>query len=201
MTSLEPIELVVPDLELPVEVRRLIDDAEERIAAFVARRGDSSLAGFVPSEFEAVAHHLIALSRDHDGCFVEWGAGFGVCACIAALTGFEAHGIEIQPDLVVEAEALAADHGIEAAFVTGTFVPAVHQDLLDHVEGPEWLEHGGHDGHDLLDVEPSDIDVVFAYPWPGEGEVIDRLFARACEAGALLVTWNGLEGIRVVRRI
>jgi hypothetical protein len=63
-----------------------------------------------------------------------------------------------------------------------------------------WLVPGGDDGHALLGREPDDWDVVFAYPWPGEEHVIERLFDRFAERGALLVTWRGEKGARVQRK-
>ena len=46
--------------------------------------------------------------------------------------------------------------------------------------GPDdvaWLTTTGPDGYDELELEPDDFDVVFAYPWPGEEQVIFDLFA------------------------
>lgn len=52
----------------------------------------------------------------------------------------------------------------------------------------------------MLQREPDDWDVVFAYPWPGEEHVIERLFDRYAAAGALLVTYRTEKGTRVQRK-
>src|SRR2546423_1671474 len=57
------------------------------------------------------------------GRFCEWGSGFGVVTCLAAMIGFDACGIEIEPDLVAAARRLAADFDLSAEFVCGSFVP------------------------------------------------------------------------------
>ncbi len=48
-----------------------------------------------------------------------------------------------------------------------------------------------------LELEPDDFDVIFAYPWPGEEQVIFDLFADCAAVGALLLTYHGQEGLRL----
>ena len=189
--------LHVPASELPIpdDVSRLIDDASARIDDFVAIRIDHPLPAFVPCEFTAVYRVLRSLAASmQGGCFVEWGAGFGVVATLAAKLGFDARGIEIQPELVDAAKDLATDHGANVAFACGSFVPHEAQDLIDQTEWPSWLEAGGHDGHDDIEVDPRDIDLVFAFPWPGESHVIESIFERVCSPGARLLTWGSIDG-------
>jgi hypothetical protein len=50
-------------------------------------------------------------------------------------------------------------------------------------------------------LDPDDFDVVFAYPWPGEEQVIFDLFAGSTAVGALLLTYHGLEGLRLHRKV
>ncbi len=189
----EPPPAVIPD-----DVLHLIREANERIDVFVRSRGLGELSGFVPSDFKLVYRALLALSCENTGAFVEWGSGFGVATLIAAKLGFDARGIEIQPELVVAAESLADDFEIDAEFVCASYVPAAAQDLLDTIDGPDWLEPGGQDGHDLLDLAPKDLDLVYAYPWPGEAWVIETLFSRMTCPSARLLTFNGMEGMRLV---
>ena len=196
--ALENMQLELPVVEQSDRVKNLIEEANRRIDSFVDDRGVHPLVGFVPSDFDEVYSALYAISRIREGYFVEWGSGFGVATLLAAELGFEAGGIEIQADLVNEAERLAEDFEIDAEFIVGSYVPPDAQDLIDLTEGPEWLEHGGQDGHGLLDIDPMDIDVVFAYPWPGEAEVIEALFERLTSPGAILFTWNGLDGMRIL---
>ncbi len=53
---------------------------------------------------------------------------------------------------------------------------------------------------DELGLEPTDFDLIFAYPWPGEEQVIYDLFDRFAAAGAVLITYHGVQGMRVQRK-
>ncbi|MCK6459507.1 MAG: hypothetical protein L6Q95_06390 [Planctomycetes bacterium] len=64
-----------------------------------------------------------------------------------------------------------------------------------------WLSAGGACGHELLGAAPQDFDLVFAYPWPGEEEVIEGLFERYAGDSALLLTFHGLDGLRLRRKV
>ena len=86
-------------------------------------------------------------------------------------------------------------------FACGTFVPPGGEDLTDVPQEFGWFSAGGACGHDLLGVNPNDFDVIYAYPWPGEEEVIDGLFLRYAADGALLLTYNGFEDIRLRRKV
>ncbi|MFT7618995.1 MAG: SAM-dependent methyltransferase [Planctomycetota bacterium] len=198
--ALEDLHIDIPDISPPDEIRSLIDESNRRIDAYVQSQRDNLMLGFVPSDFDEVYRALRAVAKIKVGCFVEWGSGFGVTTLLAAGMGFDASGIEIIPELVDGARELAREFRLDAEFVTGSFVPMDAQDIIDLTEGPDWLKHGGHDGHDLLGIDTRDIDVVFAYPWPGEADVIEALFERLCPRGAILFTWNGPDGIKVVRR-
>jgi hypothetical protein len=64
-----------------------------------------------------------------------------------------------------------------------------------------WLATTGPDGYDELDAEPDEFDVVFAYPWPGEEQVIFDLFEESAAVGSLLLTYHGQEGLRLQRKV
>ncbi len=201
---LKPIEFDPPLRPLPARVRALLDDADERIEALVQLRRDTPMPAFVPCDFVLAWHCLSVLpelSLAPGNRFVEWGSGAGVVTCLASIVGFDAIGIEIEEDLIELARALADDHGIETEFVCGTFVPDGDDDLLaDHRE-VNWLREGGENAYAWLDLEPDDFDIVFAYPWPGEEAAIVKLFARRASVGALLLTYHGQDGMRLVRKV
>ena len=67
---------------------------------------------------------------------------------------------------------------------------------LDWADDVAWLSTDGPDGYEELELEPDDFDVVFAYPWPGEEQVIFDLFADSAAVGALLLTYHGHEGVQ-----
>ena len=189
---------------LPARVRDLVREAERRIEAFLARRAGQAVAGFVPADFERTYRALRAVAGAGlapGDAFCEWGSGFGVVALLAAGLDFRACGIEIDPDLVDEAEGLARDFEIDVEFACGTIVPPGGEDLTDVPQEFGWFTAGGACGHDLLGVDPADFDVVFAYPWPGEEQVIENLFERYAATGALLLTYHGHEDLRLRRKV
>jgi len=189
------------EAELPPRVLSLIQEAERRVASILERR---SPPGFVCSEFERVGRALQGIVDGNlatgNAC-CEWGSGLGVVALMAACQGFFACGIEIDPGLVDAANELAEDLGLDVEFVCGTFVPPGGEDLTDVPQEFGWLSAGGACGHELLGVVPEEFDLVFAYPWPGEEEVVENLFERFASDSALLLTFNGSEGLRLRRKV
>jgi hypothetical protein len=186
---------------LSPRVGALIREAERRAAA-IAERG--TRPGFVCSDFERVSRALHAIRDANlatgDLC-CEWGSGLGVVAMLTALEGFHACGIEIDPLLVDEANALAEESGLDVEFVCGTFVPPGGEHLTDVEQEFGWLSAGGQCGHELLGIEPDELDLVFAYPWPGEEQVVEDLFERFAADDALLLTFHGLEDLRLQRKV
>lgn len=196
-----PLEL--PQESVPAKVARLIADAQQRIAD-LEDESRASIPAFVPSDFELVYRGLIAIQSANLATgrrLLEWGSGIGVVTCLAVSVGFNAVGIEIEPKLVRIAENLAKAHRIPTQFVYGSFVPEGAEPQVDFARDVNWLSTGGPDGYDELELEPDDFDVVFAYPWPGEEQVIFDLFVGCAAVGALLLTYHGLEGLRLHRKV
>jgi hypothetical protein len=194
--SLIDVDLQVEATPLPGDVRRLIRVARRRIERF---RRAHHVPGFVPCDFEAAYGVLRALAEADPAPgrqFCEWGSGFGTVACLAALLDFDAHGIEIEADLVDAARQLADDFGLPVEFIHDSFLPADAAALLGDDDRYAWLtdECGTRGGR-----EPGDFDVIFAYPWPDEQQLTEDVFARFAGAGAVLVTCDGDE-FRVRRK-
>jgi hypothetical protein len=102
---------------------------------------------------------------------------------------------------VDHAEALGAEFGIEVEFARGTFVPDGGEEYLDQTSEFEWLSPGGVSGYEALGLAADDFDVIFAFPWPGEEIVVENLFTRFGAEGALLVTYHGIEDVRIRRNV
>jgi hypothetical protein len=196
------------DVELTLEVGEPPPSADAIIAsgqAMIARLEDESRASipaFVPSDFsavfralEAIESHQLAAGRR----FIEWGSGVGVVTCLASIVGFDAVGIEIEPSLVELARRLAAEFSVDVEFSCGSFVPDDVDPSADLSGDVNWLSTTGPAGYDDLGLDIDDFDVVFAYPWPGEEQVIFDLFTDTAAVGALLLTFHGLEGVRLQR--
>jgi hypothetical protein len=196
------VKLTPSNDEIPPDVARLLKDAKQQIDA-MEDASRVAIPAFVPSDFELVYRALVAIEADHLATgrrLLEWGSGLGVITCLAVLVGLDAAGIEIEPKLVHRATELAKRHRIEAQFTCGTFVPHNAEIYTDTFGDVAWLAAGGADGYEALQLEPDDFDIVFAYPWPGEEQVIFDLFTGCAAAGALLLTYQGQEGLRLMRK-
>jgi hypothetical protein len=153
---------------------------------------------FVPADYERVLQTLLEL-RAPGLRFLEWGSAMGVIAIMADLLGFEAYGIELDPQLVEMARGLAERYGSGARFVAGSFVPA----------GYRWKSRTGDDrigtigygqsGYPELRHPLEDFDIVYAYPWSGEEPMMLDLMRSYGASDARLVLHGGPQGARVYR--
>lgn len=201
---LASIEFDPPLRSLPARIAELLTDADERIERLQHDRRDRPIAAFVPSDFALVYNALqfigeYSLAPGH--CFVEWGSGAGVVTCLAGMLGWDAVGIEIEEELVDISEALAEDYEAEVEFVRGSFVPEDCQIELTEQRDINWLRTDGVDAYEWLDLDPDDFDLIFAYPWPGEEQIIFDIFADCGAVGALLLTYHGQEGLKLHRKV
>jgi predicted O-methyltransferase YrrM len=190
-------------IAIPANVTALLADAQRRIDA-LDNTTRIEIPAFVPSNFELAYRALAEVNAANLATgrrFIEWGSGIGVVACLASCMGFDAVGIEIEPKLVGIARELAGEHGVAVQFACGSFIPDGVVPRVDWVDGVAWLTTTGPDGHEELELEPDDFDVVFAYPWPGEEQVLFDLFADTAAVGALLLTYHGLEGVKLQRKV
>jgi len=201
--SLRTIPFDVPLMALPPRCEALVDDAAGRIADFLnACRGEEP-AAFVPADFRRVYAALEAIYAaglaPTDG-FCEWGSGFGVVAGLASQVGFEACGIEIERDLVEQAQGLVADHDLDVEFAHGSFIPESAEHLADVQDDLATLSRGVSDGYEELGLDPEDFGVIYAYPWPGEEEVVETIFDTVAARGALLLTYRSTEDLILHRK-
>jgi predicted O-methyltransferase YrrM len=175
---------------IPREVRAYLREAERRIEQF---QQDRLIPAFVSCDFERTYRVLAALAESAiapGSLFCEWGCGFGVVTCLAAMLDFDARGIEIETDLVEAAQQLAEDFGVPAEFVCGSFIPPGSADCLELSGDFAWLSTE-EQKVDETDLGAADFDVIFAYPWPDEEHVLANIFERHAAPGALLVTYHG----------
>jgi hypothetical protein len=201
--ALTRIPLDIEPARLPDAAERLIRDAEMRIERFAFRRRDDPLAAFVPSDFRLAWAALQCVRDRHltpDMTMCEWGSGFGVVACLASLLGFDACGIEIERDLIDEARSLAEDHELATEFAYGSFIPEQADHLADDHGDFATLATGVGSGYDELGLDADDFSVVYAFPWPGEEQTVERIFDAAAARGALLVTYRGMNDIHIHRK-
>ncbi|MEX0642312.1 MAG: class I SAM-dependent methyltransferase [Pirellulales bacterium] len=200
---LTDIEFKPRKISIPPPIAALLADAQQRIDA-LDNTTRIEIPAFVPSNFELVFRALAEIDAANLATgrrFIEWGSGIGVVACLASFVGFDAVGIEIESKLVEIAQQIAGEHHITVQFACGSFVPDGVVPHVDWIDGVAWLTTTGPDGHEELELDPDDFDLVFAYPWPGEEHVIFDLFADTAAVGALLLTYHGLDGVQLKRKV
>lgn len=202
------VELLLRPSVLPEEIRAFLCEADMRVSRYQENNAFRS-NGFVPCDFVTVYHALRAIvdaSLVSGNTFCEWGSGFGVVTGLAGMLDFDACGIEIDRDLVEAARELIEDFHLPVEIVAGSFVPPgdemyAEEASADHFGASFFLETNADSAYEELGLGPDDFDLVFAYPWPGEEETINMLFERNAASGALLLTYGGIESIRLQRRL
>lgn len=190
---------------IPRDVQQFIDEATERIRDFIEER-KIVVNGFVPSDFDVVFLALQSLAENDlatGDIFCEWGSGFGVVAMLASLLEYQAYGIEIDEDLCACARMLADDFDLPVDFVAGSFIPAGGEQIVESMftNSETWLTGTSDHAYEELGFSLRDFDIVYAFPWPGEHDVIAAIFEEFASLGALLITFDQLEGVRVRRKI
>jgi len=182
---------------LPKRVKDLCAQAEKFILSYRERKGFPP--HFVASDYGLV-YEVLEGEFESNETFLEWGSGVGTITIMADMLGFEAYGIEIDGELVSYAEELAEKHQSEARFVAGSLVPDEYDWSTALVGEESYTDPSSGDGYDILDMSLEGFDVVFGYPWPGEESFFEDIFEKHARPGALLITYNGLEGIKKKRK-
>jgi hypothetical protein len=185
------VDLPIRRTSIPAEVRLFLREARRRIERF---RHARPIPGFVPSYFEGAYRALRAVAEEGlapGDLLCEWGSGFGVVACLAAMLDFDACGVEIESDLVDEARRLADDFGLPVELACGSFIPQGGSACLDEAEAFAWLVTEGGGMGEELEIDLEDVAVVFCYPWPDEERLVGDLFARFAAENAVLLTHDG----------
>lgn len=182
----------------PRDVALFLREAGRRVRRF---QRDRRVPAFAASDFGPVYGAL----REVVGAgltgrwFCEWGSGLGVVSCLAATLGLDAWGIESEPRLVRSARRLAADFGLPAEFFRGSFIPAGAEAGLTSGLDFAWLSRDEPPAYESMGVGPEEFDLVFAYPWPDEETLIERLFEGHARAGAMLLTFHSDGALRLRR--
>jgi len=176
----------------------LIRDAEARIRSFL--RGSPDVTTLLSSDPGAFCRGLTTLRRQgilRGGNFCEWGSGIGLIAGLAALNGFQAYGVEREAAFVAEARALCRDFSLAANFVCGSFVPpevAGRFAVVGTYGATDWRVTRELDVYEALGRRCSEMDLIYAYPWPREVTLYEQLFDLTAKKGAAL--WLYRQGER-----
>jgi len=180
--SLERVEIEVVPARIPYHLRILLDETAEDLSEWQGVRERNE---FVPADYVLVFDALCALRprMPRNPLFIEWGSGLGVVSLMAAALGWKATGVEIQRPLYLQSRRLAERFDLPAMFLHGSFFP----------EDPTAIEKS--------DERYAAADLVYVYPWPDQELEIFDLFDRTSKAGALLLTYYGVEDLRVFRKV
>lgn len=189
--------------DLPGPVSAFLADADQYIKDYFSVGPDRPIGGFVPSDYPPIYQTLgglIDLGFD-PGLFCEWGSGFGVVSGLAAMLGHEAHGIEIDSDLIEPARELLEEHDLDVSIHSGSYVPGD----FDDTEQPEDFEFltvvPGPSAYDEIGLDLDEFDVVFVFPWPGTESLHFEMFDRYAAPGCILISHHGVNGNRVQRKV
>ena len=191
---------------LTVEVQTILREAIARERQFANNR-PLGFRGFVPSCHETVFRALQIIEQDAlapGTSFCEWGSGLGVATLLAGVLGFDACGIEIDRELLDAAREMAGEFKIGVEFVHGSYVPSGADLLIDKAyarcDGELSLVTEADDAYETLGMDIRDFDLVFNYPWPNDEYLTAALFDKFASEGALLLTYVGLENVRLRRK-
>lgn len=206
--SLVEIEISNNDPVLPDEIVAFLHEADLRVSQYL-ENSPRRATSFVPSDFKTVYHALQAITDANlasGTSLCEWGSGFGVVASLASMLEFMACGIEIEQDLVDASRRLADDFGLPVEFVQGSFIPSDAESCVEEAYAENnaeysWLITDADDGYEELQLDLDDFDIVFAYPWPGEEDLISNLFEKYAAEGALLLTYDYPETVHLRRKL
>jgi hypothetical protein len=202
--ALTTVELPLQRGPLPGIVAEFIRESQRRIDRFAESSRSEPIPAFVPSDFAAAYRTLTAissLSLATGQLFCEWGSGFGVVTGLAAMAEYDASGIEIEPLLVEEARQLAEDFQLPCEFACGSFIPDEADEIALSPSELAWLSTDAPAAYSELQLNVDDFDIIYAYPWPDEQDILGELFDQFASDGALLCTYESPEEILVRRKV
>lgn len=205
---LADIEISADNTALSDAVVQFLCEADSRVSRFVEKNPKRE-TGFVPSNFVAVYRTLQTLRAaglSPSNSFCEWGSGFGVVSCLATMLGYDAIGIEIESVLVDASRTLADDFELSVEFAHGSFVPSgaethAAEAYTDNNAIYPWLIKDAGDAYADLGISLDSFGIVFAYPWPGEEYMMEKMFEDGAALGSLLVMYSDTDSISIRRNV
>jgi hypothetical protein len=208
----EEIDYEPTEAELSEDVQALVDAADVHFDNFYAQKLNKRYPRYIASEPAQVYAALKwvtdpGLTQGHE--FIEWGSGFGVATAMATLLGYEATGIELRAGLVEIARELAESQSIEAEFICTSYIPegyieyeiAGGTDIVPDDSFGHQLDGGPMYQDDEQEIEIHEVDLFYAYPWPGEQEMMLKLFDAVAAPDAILIAYYGDKDICIYRKL
>jgi SAM-dependent methyltransferase len=153
---------------------------------------------FVASNYDVVRRALETHCRPGQR-FLELGSANGAITVMAALLGCESFGIELDAGLVRTAQSMADRFGARATFVCGSFLPAGYRWATVDDQGYTSTLDAGESGYVKLGKALDDFDIVFAYPWDGDTELMLNLVRDYGSTESLVLLHHTNGGVDVWR--
>lgn len=197
--ALQEIPLPLDPTPIPAEIQELIDEADRRADVFFNAGLGRRYPNYVPCDPKVVYTAMAFLKKEghiQGDVFCEWGCGFAIAAGTAALMGMKAYGIEIESEIADRARQLTKDLNIPVEIILEDYLP----EGFEESEGlggkdliaPEATTAGSWDLAPMYgDLDPSEVDLFFVYPWPGQEEMMMDLFAAMASHGAIFLIYLG----------
>ena len=212
--ALQEFELVFPEpAPLPERVSAFLAEADRRIDQLFETELNKRTPKFIPSDAELFFHGLQHITDEGlplGRVFCEWGSGFGVATGLAALLGYDAYGVEIEPSLVDASRALASHQNIDITILEHDYMPEGFE-CYDGVGGaelvvPEEFTYGRDDigssaRYDGMEPSLTEVDVFYKFPWPGDQEFTQEFFDAVAGDGAILLSYHGDKDLCAYRKI
>ncbi|MEX2528055.1 MAG: hypothetical protein WEA09_10505 [Gemmatimonadota bacterium] len=192
------------DADIQTRLHDLFEDGWEHWHRFDAEVRQREFHPFVNADYRVVLQALLPL-RPFGGRFLEWGSGTGVITIMADLLGFDAHGIELDAQLVEVARTLAHRHGSKARFAVGSFLPTGYRwkprtgrrTRFAGAEGDDRMGTigSGESAYRALEIPLDEFRWVYGYPWTGEEALMMDLMQRYGSKDAELLMYRGTQTV------
>jgi len=191
-----PSEAAHVDAPLRAKLDQLYDTGQQIWEAFDRDVRQKEWHPFVNANYATVERALLPF-RGTCRRFLEWGSATGVITIMADLLGFEAYGIELDPDLVGTARRLADQFASSARFAAASYLPTGYTYRSPTGDGRLGTIGEGPSGYIALGLQLEDFDLVFGYPWSGEEPIMLDIMKRygSKDARFLMLTGKGIEVI------
>lgn len=210
--AIEELAISFESKPLPAKASAYLAEANRRIDRLFESGRNKRIPRFIPSDAIAIYNALDFITSEDfplGRVYCEWGSGYGIGSCFAALLGYEAYGIEIEAELATASEELANDFGINIQIINSDYMPEgfecgngiggaelvrSEQQVFGYGNGDEVARYEGMD-HGL-----DEVDLFFIYPWPGEQEFVQEFFHAVAADGAILLAYYGENDLCAYRK-
>ncbi len=210
--AIEELAINFENKPLPEKAAAYLAEANLRIDRLFQTERNKRMPRFIPSDAIAIYNALDFITGEDfplGRVYCEWGSGYGIGSCFAAMLGYEAYGIEIEAELAKASQELADDFGIDIRIIHDDYMPEGFECYSGmggtELVKPEHYTFGRDDIDDVARYEGMDrgldeVDLFFIYPWPSEQEFVQEFFHAVAADGAILLAYYGENDLSAYRK-